>query len=158
MTNEPDRATMPRARQTPLRPPQRLLDVLRRWRDRIRGDAARGLGAVAGDDETAAIGASAHADAGAGGDAGGAAQLAARPRTLAWHECRDTRGRTTLTMATAADIREGDVFTIAGIHKPDRRWWPRFSNWVLRRPPPTLPVLQQFKVREVVGSTAELWP
>ncbi len=63
-----------------------------------------------------------------------------------------------LAAATPAEIREGDVFTIAGFCKADLRWWPRLRNWVLRRPPPTLPVLQQFKVREVVNSTAELWP
>lgn len=148
--------TMPCDRKATDNPLARLFSL--RWlgRGRVWPDASQRLRAVAGD--AAGQGGDVRpqgADAARCGDAGGSAGLGARPRALTLPVV-DTRGRTVLTASTTADIRDGDVFTIAGIHKPDRRWWPRFRNWVLRRPPPTLPELQKWKVREVRGNTVGL--
>lgn len=146
--------TMPCDRKATDNPLAWLLSL--RWlgRFRLRDHAGQRLCAVAGN--ASGQGGDVRPkgpDAARCGDAGSAQGLAARPRTLRTPVV-DSRGRTVLTAATPADIREGDTFTIAGIHKPDRRWWPRFRNWLLRRPPPTLPELRQFKVHAVCGSAS----
>ncbi len=43
----------------------------------------------------------------------------------------------------------GETFTIAGVYKPDHRWWRRALHWMLRRPPPMADELQLWHVEEV---------
>ncbi|MEN9885610.1 MAG: hypothetical protein RL758_188 [Pseudomonadota bacterium] len=51
-----------------------------------------------------------------------------------------------VTTTTPNAMKEGDVLTIKGICKPDKRLWPRLRNWVLRRPPPMTKELVRWKV------------
>ena len=54
-------------------------------------------------------------------------------------------------LTTSADLRLGDIITIAGVEKPDRRWWPRLKAWCLRRPAPTLAgELKRFVITETL--------
>jgi hypothetical protein len=62
----------------------------------------------------------------------------------------------TLTAAQPLGLQPGDTITIGGVFAPDRRWWPRLLNWLLRRPPPMTEKLQQFRVTEASGSTVEV--
>jgi hypothetical protein len=54
------------------------------------------------------------------------------------------------TVSTTGMLKTGDIFTIAGIYEPDRRWWPRLKAWVLNRPPPMSDRLQKFVAKSVV--------
>ena len=51
-------------------------------------------------------------------------------------------------------LNAGEEFVISGVYEmtPDKRWWPRLRNWIMRRPPPMVPtgVLKRFRVVEVL--------
>jgi hypothetical protein len=56
--------------------------------------------------------------------------------------------KTTITTSQPSMPKPGDIFTIAGVNKPDPRWWKRLTAWLLRRPPPMTKELQRWVVKE----------
>jgi hypothetical protein len=50
--------------------------------------------------------------------------------------------------APIASLKLGDTVTFSDAYIPDKRKWPRFKAWILRRPPPMTKELVKFVVKE----------
>jgi hypothetical protein len=58
-----------------------------------------------------------------------------------------------LTTSHEHNLRVGETFSMP-LWVPDKRRWPRFVAWLLRRPAPRVCQTRYFKVTEIVTSTA----